>query len=66
MVPVGIAPSAGLTADPARSAGTLLGKRYTDVATGIEVLCTKAGTGTLSLDGRPLDLKEAKPLPSSD
>ena len=33
---------------------------------GIELLCTKAGEGSLSLDGAPLPLKEAKPLPSSD
>ena len=45
---------------------TLLGKRYVDEATDIEVLCTKAGEGELAVDGRPLQLKAAKPLPSSD
>jgi hypothetical protein len=30
------------------------------------LLCTKAGAGSLALDGRALGLKEAKPLPSSD
>jgi hypothetical protein len=30
------------------------------------VLCTKAGNGTLALDGKPLVLQVAKPLPASD
>jgi hypothetical protein len=47
-------------------AGTQLGKRYTDDALGLEVLCTKAGTGTLAANGTPLPLKDAKPLPASD
>ena len=32
----------------------------------IEVLCTKPGDGSLSAGGDVLQLKEAKPLPSSD
>jgi hypothetical protein len=43
-----------------------LGKRYADDESGIEVLCTRAGSGPLAVDGRPLELQEAKPLPSSD
>jgi hypothetical protein len=43
-----------------------LGKRYADEARGIELLCSRAGAGTLSVDGEPLALKGAKPLPSSD
>jgi hypothetical protein len=46
--------------------GTLLGKRYADDRTGIEVLCTKAGEGSLAIDGEALGTKQAKPLPSSD
>jgi hypothetical protein len=46
--------------------GTLLGKRYGDTEQGLEVLCTKGGAGALSLDGRPLELRAAKRLPSSD
>ena len=46
--------------------GPLLGKRYADAQVGIELLCTKAGTGALTVDGRPLGIKTAKPLPSSD
>jgi hypothetical protein len=43
-----------------------LGKRYVDEESNIELLCTKAGVGVLEVDGRPLTLKGAKPLPSSD
>src|SRR5271165_5977871 len=52
--------------DPTLSTGTLLGKRYADESSGLEVLCTKAGVGTLTFDGSVLDVKSAKPLPSSD
>ena len=49
------------------SEGTvLLGKRYVDAAGSVEVLCTKPGDGALALDGEPLEVKSAKPLPSSD
>lgn len=53
MVQAGMAKPAGLTMDPALSAGTLVGKRYAD-QTGLEVLCTHTGSGTLSADGIPL------------
>jgi hypothetical protein len=43
-----------------------VGKRYVDEAGTIEVLVTKAGTGTLAIGDAPLVLKTAKPLPSSD
>jgi len=56
----------GLELDPSQADGTQLGKRYADNDLGIELLCTKAGKGTLSLAGTPLPLKDAKPLPSSD
>ncbi|AXI76206.1 hypothetical protein [Peterkaempfera bronchialis] len=54
------------TADPAQMDGTQLGKRYADDDLGIELLCTKAGQGTLAVEGRPLPIKGAKPLPASD
>ena len=44
----------------------LLGKRYVDEEAGLELLCVKPGVGTLTCEGRPMGLKEAKPLPSSD
>ena len=56
----------GGTIDPALSEPTLLGKRYEDEASGLEVLCSKGGDGTLTLDDTPLVVKSAKPLPSSD
>ncbi|MYQ35425.1 hypothetical protein [Streptomyces sp. SID4956] len=59
-------PATAGTADPAQMEGTQLGKRYADDDLGIELLCTKAGQGTLAVDGRPLPIKGAKPLPASD
>jgi hypothetical protein len=44
----------------------LLGKRYADESSGLEVLCTKPGPGPLTVDGRPLEVKGPKPLPASD
>ena len=51
---------------PDYAGGVLIGKRYTDAESGIEVLGAKAGKGSLAFDGRVLNLKEAKPLPASD
>ncbi len=48
------------------SNGTLMGKRYVDESGSIELLCVKAGKGSLSLNGAALSFKDAKPLPSSD
>jgi hypothetical protein len=45
--------------------GSLIGKRYGDV-TGIELIVVRAGSGSLELDGTPLPMKPARPLPSSD
>jgi hypothetical protein len=45
---------------------TVLGKRYVDTDTGLEVLCTKAGAGALSADGRQLTIKAPNALPASD
>jgi hypothetical protein len=55
-----LAPAAGF------DSGTLLGKRYADDDLGLEVLCTKAGAGSLSIGEAPLGVKQPKPLPSSD
>ena len=46
--------------------GNLMGKRYTDEADAIEVLCTKGGEGSLSIGDALMVVKGAKPLPSSD
>jgi hypothetical protein len=45
---------------------TKVGKRYTDAAGTVELLCLKAGQGSLSICGAALHIKAAKPLPSSD
>ena len=59
-------PEGEVQLDPALGDGPLLGKRYADDDLGLELLCTRAGKGALTVDGRPLSLKGAKPLPSSD
>jgi hypothetical protein len=52
--------------DPAFAAGTRIGKRYVDAAGSVELLCVKAGPGSLSMAGEILRVKDAKPLPASD
>jgi hypothetical protein len=66
MVAVGSDGGATAPISPEFSDGTQLGKRYCDDEAGLEVLCTKAGEGSLALSGRALQLKSAKPLPASD
>jgi hypothetical protein len=63
MVPAGPAPpgNAQATGDE-----TLIGKRYTDAAETVELLCISSGAGALTCDGAPMTLKAAKPLPASD
>ena len=51
-------------AEPGFDGGTLLGKRYS--GSGVEILCTKAGQGTLSIGGDPLPVMAPKQLPASD
>jgi hypothetical protein len=46
--------------------GTQLGKRYSDDDLGLELLCTKAGEGSISVGETVLAVKGAKPLPASD
>ena len=41
-------------------------KRYVDEAGRVELLCVKAGKGSLAIDGVALKTKDAKSLPSSD
>ena len=68
MVPSDEAPDEGGRGalDGGHADGTLLGKRYVHEGSGLELLCTKPGEGSLSVGGVALPLKEAKPLPSSD
>ena len=46
--------------------GTKVGKRYVNSDGSVELLCVKAGAGSLAIDGEILNTKDAKPLPSSD
>jgi hypothetical protein len=54
------------TLNPDFAAGTMMGKRYVDAASTVELLCVKPGKGSLAINGTPLQVKDAKPLPSSD
>jgi hypothetical protein len=65
---VDIASDENLLHDPVSGfdEGTQIGKRYVDETSSLEVLCTKAGSGSLSLGELRLTLKGAKPLPASD
>lgn len=51
---------------PDAAEGTILGKRYVLADVGLEVLCTKAGAGSLAFNDSPLAEQSAKPLPASD
>ena len=66
MLELGAESDAPRTIDPAYGGGTQLGKRYVHESTGLEVLCTKAGDGSLSVGTDVLELKGTKALPSSD
>ena len=58
--------AAGLLAEPGFDGQTQIGKRYTDDTGDLEVLCTKAGQAALSVGETLLQIKDSKPLPSSD
>jgi hypothetical protein len=66
MLDDGVEPEGAPELDGSLGEGPLLGKRYADEELGLELLCTRAGEGALTVDGRPLPVKGAKPLPSSD
>jgi hypothetical protein len=66
MIAVTEAAASGAKLDPAQAGGSLIGKRYVDAAEALELLCTKGGEGSMSVDGAPLAIKQAKALPSSD
>ena len=66
MVPVGDPTASSGAPVPGADGGTQMGKRYVDPDETLELLCTKAGDGSLAVGGRALEIKGAKPLPSSD
>ncbi len=64
--PKGGGEAPGGETDPGQLTGSVLGKRYADDKLGLELLCTKAGKGTIAVNGVPLAQKGPKPLPASD
>lgn len=66
MVPADLEPARKGVPEEGADDGALIGKRYTDPEGTIELLCTRSGDGTLAADGLTLEVKVAKPLPSSD
>lgn len=52
--------------DATQAAGTELGKRYGDDDLNLQVLCIKAGDGSLAVGDRTLLRSDTKALPSSD
>ncbi|MBV9842301.1 MAG: hypothetical protein JOY99_12375 [Sphingomonadaceae bacterium] len=66
LLSAGTAAPEGLTIAEELADGIHMGKRYFDEASGLELLASKPGLGSLTLDGRKLAPKEAKALPSSD
>ena len=66
VIPHGQAQPSGGQLSPQHALGSAAGKRYVDPESGLEVLCSKAGAGSLSIDGRSIGAMEAKKLPASD
>jgi hypothetical protein len=46
--------------------GALLGKRYADEMSGLELLCTRSGAGTITVAGRRATIMAPRKLPASD
>jgi hypothetical protein len=66
MVAAGSASAGSGTPRSGFDTGTLIGKRYGGPDAPVELLCVKAGAGTLSVNSTVLELRSAKPLPASD
>jgi len=66
MIDAAATPPEGLVISPEAAQGTKLGKRYVSADGKLELLCIKAGEGSLAVGGAALVLEQAKPLPSSD
>jgi hypothetical protein len=60
------APIEGGSADPQLLGGTIMGKRYSEPESGIQVLCVAPGGGSLTINGAKLQVEAARQLPSSD
>jgi hypothetical protein len=66
MLPIDAPPDGALTIQPGYDTGTLLGKRYGADESGVQLLCTRAGDGAISIGEEVLAPKGSKTLPSSD
>jgi len=64
--PAADAANSGMEPEASLSDVLAVGKRYSDDVSGLELLVSKAGKGTLTVDGRVMALKETKALPASD
>ncbi|MDB5422890.1 MAG: hypothetical protein JWQ29_306 [Phenylobacterium sp.] len=56
----------GLAIAAGQAGGSPMGKRFADDASGLELLCSRGGEGSLTVDGRPMDVRDPKKLPASD
>ena len=56
----------GAALDPDFADGTAIGKRYVNDDGSLEVLCVKAGDGSLAVGDEALAVKDAKKLPKTD
>lgn len=56
----------GGAAAPELAKGSAIGKRYVNEDGSLEVLCVKAGDGSLSVGSVALAVKDAKKLPKTD
>ena len=56
----------GAALDPDFADGTAIGKRYMNEDGSLEVLCVKAGEGSLAVGADALAVKDAKKLPKTD
>ena len=56
----------GLSVATPADAAPGLGKRYVDANGSLEVLCTKAAAGAITVDAVVCTVQDAKPLPASD
>lgn len=66
MVPADATAPPSEALDGGLAGGTQVGKRYWHADSGLEVLCTKSGEGSLSVAGAVLEIKAAASLPASD
>jgi len=52
--------------NPDHAVGIVIGKRYINADETLEVLCVKAGEGSLAVNGELLLQKDTKKLPKTD